>query len=329
MNKLIPDDIQPAYPEPLPREAVRGKLLELLGLKEIPTSVDFTIETQRETSDGLLEIPLTYPNSIGETVSGIALVPQDAPPDALGGVVCLPGSMTTAQNVAYPLFYREESGTGRLIGWGRELARRGFATLSLSYKGCPARRGSAAHWDEEERALAVYGRTQIGVAVEEALRGALILAENGWANPQQIGLTGHSLGGQVAWHAMACAPWICAGVPNCGGLGSVDRFIHEANIGQHGSSFYTPHMLRYFDHPEIVFACIAPRPLMMVAPTLDSDMCRSGVEDLIRVVEPVYNSAEHPERFKVYQPEGRHAFLIEYFEWMVQWFRQFLTPHAE
>jgi hypothetical protein len=33
----------------------------------------------------------------------------------------------------------------------------------------------------------------------------------------------------------------------------------------------------------------------------------------------------HPERFKVYQPEGNHRFLVEYFEWMVEWFRQFLT----
>ena len=84
-------------------------------------------------------------------------------------------------------------------------------------------------------------------------------------------------------------------------------------------------MLRYFDHPEVVAACIPPRPFMMVAPTQDEDMPREGVEELIQVVEPVYASSGHPERFKVYQPEGNHRFLPEYFEWMVEWFRRFLT----
>ena len=39
----------------------------------------------------------------------------------------------------------------------------------------------------------------------------------------------------------------------------------------------------------------------------------------------IYASLGHPERFKVYQPEGNHRFLVEYFEWMVEWFRRFLA----
>ena len=64
---------------------------------------------------------------------------------------------------------------------------------------------------------------------------------------------------------------------------------------------------------------------MMIAPTMDEDMPRSGVETLIQAVEPAFRSVEHPERFKVYQPETNHLFLIEFFEWMVAWFRQFLS----
>ena len=43
---------------------------------------------------------------------------------------------------------------------------------------------------------------------------------------------------------------------------------------------FIPHMLRYFDHPEVVAACIPPRPFMMVAPTQDEDMPREGVDEL-------------------------------------------------
>ena len=87
-------------------------------------------------------------------------------------------------------------------------------------------------------------------------------------------------------------------------------------------------MLRYFDHPDIVAACIAPRPFMTVVPTIDEDMPRSGANALVRVVAPVYESMRHSARFKVYQPEDNHQLLIQYFEWMVEWFNRFLAEDA-
>ena len=42
MSNIIPKDIRPAFPVDVPKDAVRSKLLELLGLDEIPKEVDFT-----------------------------------------------------------------------------------------------------------------------------------------------------------------------------------------------------------------------------------------------------------------------------------------------
>jgi len=106
-------------------------------------------------------------------------------------------------------------------------------------------------------------------------------------------------------------------------------FIREGDLDRHSSYTFIPHMFRYFDHPEIIAACVAPRPFMILAPTMDEDMPRSGVEELIRVVEPTYLAAGHPERFRVYQPETNHVFLVEYFEWMVEWFTRFLIAEAQ
>ena len=36
MSSIIPKDIRPAFPVHVPKDAVRSKLLELLGLDEIP-----------------------------------------------------------------------------------------------------------------------------------------------------------------------------------------------------------------------------------------------------------------------------------------------------
>lgn len=328
MTRLVPHNIQPAYPRDLPREAVRGKLLELLGIQESLKDLDFTTERAQETADGLCVSRVTYPNSLGETVSAILSAPREIPPQGLAGIVCLPGSLGSAEALAQPRFCREKAGHRPLIGWGRELARRGFATLSVSVKGCQARRGRVDS-SLQLKMLAPYGRTHMGLGVEEALRGARILAATLSLDPARIGLTGMSLGGNITWYATACAPWIRAAVPVCGGLGSMAAFIREGDPERHGAYYFIPHMLRYFDHPTIVAACIAPRPLMMIAPTRDEDMPLSGVEELIQVVEPVYRSAGHPERFKVYQPETNHQFRIEFFEWMVGWFKQFLAAKAK
>ena len=323
MDRIVPKDIRPAFPVHVPKDAVRSKLLELLGLDEIPKKVDFAEETTWE-EEGIRVTQLIYLNSLGETVPGILMTPLNAPSQKLPGVVCVPGTGGSAQKIAHQRFYLEEDPPGMLIGWARELARRGFATLAISPKGSVTRRPSIEHWNLEGKLLTPYGRPQMGILVEETLRAARILAASDGVDSGSIGITGMSLGGNATWYAMAAAPWIRAGAPICGGVGRMASVIHEGDIERHSAYFFIPHMLRYFDHPEVVAACIPPRPFMMVAPTQDEDMPREGVNELIQVVEPVYTSLGHPERFKVYQPAGNHRFLPEYFEWMVEWFNQFL-----
>ncbi len=330
MSDIIPKDIRPAFPVHIPKDAVRSKLLELLGLDEIPKEVDFTEGTTQvldpwRGQEELRVTQLTYANSLGETVPGIIITPLNASSQKMPGIVCIPGTGGSAEKVADRQFYRMEAPPGSLIGWARELARRGFVTLAISPKGSVTRRPSVESWNLEGKLLTPYGRPQMGILVEETLRAARILATSDGVNSDSIGITGMSLGGNATWYAMAAAPWIRVGVPICGGVGRIASLIHEGDIRRHSAYFFVPHMLRYFDHPEVVAACMPPRPFMMVAPTQDEDMPRKGVDELIQVVGQVYASLGHPERFKVYQPEGNHRFLIEYFEWMVEWFRRFLT----
>ena len=324
MSDVIPKDIEPAFPIHVPKDAVRSKLLELLGLDEIPKEIDFTEGTTQEEA-GIRVTQLTYANSLGETVPGILMIPLNPSSQKLPGVVCIPGTGGSAEMVADQQFYLAEAPSGMLVGWARELARRGFATLAISPKGSVTRRSNIESWNLEGKLLTPYGRPQMGILVEETLRAARILAASEAVNPDRVGITGMSLGGNATWYAMAAAPWIRAGAPICGGVGRMATLIHGGDIERHSAYFFIPHMLRYFDHPEVVAACMPPRPFMMVAPTQDEDMPREGVDELIQVVAPVYALLGHPERFKVYQPDGNHRFLVEYFEWMVEWFRRFLT----
>jgi len=309
------------YPREVPDNQVHGRLMELLGLDGIPDEVACIQGARKITDDGLDVVSLRYENSLGESVPGILCAPRQEAQGTLAGVVCLPGTSGSAERLADAHFQPDQH---RLVGWARELSRRGFATLSLSVKGCNPRCPDRRQWLEEAKLLAPYGRTQMGVLAEEVLLATRVLAGDARVDPDRIGVTGFSLGGNAAWYAMACGPWIRAAATICGGVGSMHRLIHEGSPERHGPYVFVPHLLRHFDHARIVACCIAPRPFMAVCPTRDQDMPRSGVDELVAAVSPVYEAAGTADRFKVHKPEGKHAFTQEYFEWMVAWLKRFL-----
>ncbi len=320
MTNPLPRGIRPAFPRDTPSGQVRARFLELLGMDRIPGEVDAAAKTVAE--DGVhRELRLSYANSLGETLTGTALVPLDPSGDRVPGVVCMHGTGGTTANVlAGRLEIDPES--GQLRGWGRELANRGYATISISLKGSVVRRATEEAWEEEAKLLEAYGRPHAGIVAEEALLAARALAAFPGVDGARIGLTGMSLGGMATWTAMACDPTIRASAAVCGVLGSLARLIHEGNIWRHSSLVFVPHLLRYFDHGDIVAGCIAPRPFMAVAPLDDVDMPSAAVDDLIRTVTPAYAEAE--DRFLVHRPPGGHIFTVDAFEQVVDWFDRFL-----
>ena len=81
----------------------------------------------------------------------------------------------------------------------------------------------------------------------------------------------------------------------------------------------------HFGHPDIVNACIAPRPLMLLAPTRDEDMPASGVDDLLEAVKPVYAEAGAAHRLEVHRPDLHHVFLVEHLDWVAAFFARHLA----
>ena len=317
---IVPYNITPAFPEAIAPEDIRDKLLELLGLYDLPLEVPYAVGPITDM-EGIESAAVTFVNSLGEDVPGVLMYAAGPKQTSVPGIVCMPGTSGTAEEIAAGHMGAHQE-TGRLLGWGRELARRGYTTLAITIKGCVARRESAERWEQEAKFLVAYGRPQMGIIAEEALRAARVLAAVEGVDDERLGLTGMSLGGLASWYAMACAPWIKVGVPICGGIGSMASNILHGLPDRSSSAIYVPHMLRYFDHPDIVAACIAPRPFMTIIPTEDEDMPQQGAEALIRQVEPVYRGRRCADRFVVRQPPGNHRFTPEFFTWMAKWFDQ-------
>ncbi len=319
MANPLPRDIAPAFAQPVAPDHVRARLREILGLDVLPGAVDFAVEDTADEGD-LTVTRVMYGNSLGEKLDAVIMAPVGT---ALPGIVCMHGTGGSIERVVGTELRLEGPG-GQLLGWGRALARRGYATISISLKGSVVRRGTVAAFESEAKLLEAYGRPHMGIVAEEALLAARVLAAQPFVDGAKIGLTGMSLGGLASWYAMACDPWVAAAASICGGLGRLARVIHDGDVDRHSSLIYVPHLLRYFDHPEIVAHCIAPRPFMHVGPTGDVDMPRAGVDEMKAVVGEAYGAVGCAERFKVYQPPGNHVFAIEYYEWMVAWFEEFL-----
>ena len=248
----IPEDLTPAYASRVAAEEVRSKLMELLGLESVPTETDFTAEPST-VEDGVRLRRLRFANSMGETVQAVLCAPVEAD-GPLPGVVCIPGTGGTAESITRALFDRPDEPDEPVLGWSRELARRGFVTLAVTVKGTEARwpSGTAEGWAIEGKLLAPYGRTQMSIVVEEVLSAARVLASCDGVDADRIGLTGMSLGGNATWYSMACDPSIAAGAPICGSPSSLDVVSKLGDPLRHSAYFYIPHMLRYFDHADIV-----------------------------------------------------------------------------
>ena len=333
MSELVPRGLRPAYDEPVRGGDVRPKLLELLGIEELPQTVEFELSEPTE-EEGLQLRSVSYANSLGETVPGVLCVPGGAGP--LPGIVCIPGTGGSAEQLTDAGFRLEAGGGGSyrmLVGWARELARRGFATLSISVKGGAGRGAPAGQpegtpvveeWHQQTKMLAAYGVHMMGLITEEALKASRVLQGLPEVDGARVGVTGMSLGGAATFYAMAGGPWLAAAVPVCGGVGSVAREIHDGSPEIHAAHWYVPNILRHFDHADMVSGSIAPRPFMIVSPTEDGSMTRAGVDDLVPVVRAAYESAGVPGNFEVHQPQGGHVFEPQYFEWMADWFKYHL-----
>ena len=306
-------------------QEVRATFCELLGISDIPAPGSVAVELGRgdATTDGLTVAPLSFRNELDEVVPCILLRPAAAR-EKLPGIVCIPGTGGSAEQISDERLHRPLRHRGPLYGWARELARRGFAVLAVTLAGTTQRQPNPLERERETKALLPFGRTAIGVRVRETLQAARALAAIDGVGADRVGITGFSLGGQAAWQAQAVAPWIRAAAPLAGGLGSMATFVRDGDLDRHGGAWYLPHLLRHFDHGRIARVCICPRPLMVLAPTEDEDMPAAGVDALEREVRPAYAAEGCAHRFEVYRPHLNHLFLPEHLDWVAEFFRRWL-----
>ncbi|WP_372894239.1 alpha/beta hydrolase family protein [Stieleria sp.] len=194
-----------------------------------------------------------------------------------------------------------------------ELAERGFVTLSPSYP-------LLANYQPDLQA----GGWQSGTlkAVWDNLRGIDLLQSLPFVDDQPIGAIGHSLGGHNAVYTAVFDPRIKAVVSSCGLDSYVDYFEGDPAkwLPEQGwtQTRYMPRLRDYrgrleeipFDFHEMI-AAIAPRAVLIIAPTDDSNFRADSVDRIAAAARPVYQLFGKADQLQVRHPDCDHDFPDE------------------
>lgn len=295
----------------------------LLGLPRAKAPVAAEVlQPQRTDGDVAIE-DLRFRAEPDVWVPAMVVKPRAAT-QPLPAIICLPGTGGTRQQLTDARLQLSERPR---TGWARALARQGFLTISLDYRGS-AERGQNIFTDAVREQL--EGRSQMGLLVYEVMRAVDYLLTRSDVDRARIGITGFSLGGAVSWYAAAADTRLSVVVPVCGGAGSYAALLqNQQKTGYHSQYFYPAGFLKPFpgDQPE-VFASLAPRAVLVVGRDQDQGMPVEGLRKLEQEVKTAYAQRGAAERFAVHVTAGEHTYTEEMFEQVGQWFRRFLKRGA-
>lgn len=312
-----------AHAQTEPFAAVARKtFIDLLKLPAEHPAVR-VLEHGSRTEDGLRIEDVSWEALDDEVVPAFIVRPENAS-GPLPAIICLHGSSGSRDSMVtkefgpgeWTRYGRDETHT-RMLGWARELARRGYVVLAMTQRGLDSR-GPAIN--TQSNVLLTQGRTGMGAVMHEVRQAVTYLGSRSDVDPKRIGATGMSFGGITSFYIWLMDDRIAAAAPLCGGVGSVEYFGRKGSISYHGTYWWVPGMLAKGDQADFA-AAIAPKPLMLWAPTEDIGMPKEAVDQFIAKVQPAFRQAGKPSQFVVHQQPGQHSFTMAAFDAMFAFFQ--------
>ncbi len=309
------------------RKEATTAFARLLKIPLAPPSVSVTVKSTKQ-EDGLTIEDISWKSLDNDEPFAYVIRPTNVT-KPLAAIVCLHGSSGSRESEVAPTFgmgdwtrYGDKVPHQRLLGWARELSRRGFLTLTLTQKGLDRRLPDT---NDQAKDQLVRGRTLMGAIVQEIRQSVTYLQSRPDVDRSKIGMTGMSFGGITTFYTWLVDDRIAAAAPICGGVGSVDVFLKTGRRSYHGFYWWVPDMLTLGDQGDFA-AALAPRPLMLWAPTEDIGMPKEGVQRFLETARPAYEKSPAPKALVVHRPPGEHSFTLEAFAAMEQFFREHLKP---
>src|SRR5262249_13962290 len=171
-------------------ESGLSRMRRLLNLPQADAAPK--VEVLRESGDQEITLEdIKFQADRDNWVPAIVAKPRAAS-RPLPAIICLPGTNGTRQHLVDPILQLSKFPR---TGWARALAGQGFVTLSLDYRGSPAREQNI--YTEAVRTQ-LEGNSYMGLLVHEVMRAVDYLQTRPDVDRTRIGITGFSLGGAMS-----------------------------------------------------------------------------------------------------------------------------------
>jgi len=287
-------------------ESVMGKLPG--NAKRCP--LDLKVEEEVEL-DTYVRRLVTYAAEPGGRVPAYLLIPKDvlAGKRKAPAVLCLHG---TDNVVGHGIVVGLGARPNR--GYAMELAKRGYVTLAPNYP-------LLAKYQPDLKKLGWESGTL--KAVWDNMRGLDLLASLPYVDHSRgFGTIGHSLGGHNSVYTAVFDDRLKVIVSSCGLDSYLDYYQgNPKNWDPEKGWCQTRYMLKLagykgrladipFDFHEMIGA-LAPRHVLIVAPTKDSNFRADSVDRILAAARPIFKLYGHEDRLRVEHPDCGHDFTEE------------------
>jgi dienelactone hydrolase len=268
------------------------------GSESVPVSV-----VQSETIGTVRRTLIRFTSWDGTRIPAYVLDPGGAA--AKGAVLVVPGH---GPGIAGPAGLVADYEHGAAL----ELARRGYVTLTPELRGFGmlSPDGVATHRLVAAAALAA-GSSYKAIVARDLSRALTVLQHWRGVDPDRLGVTGTSLGGELAVLLGALDPRVRVTVSNSyggaiGPTGEDDDLNDESEQTPHGCHT-VPGVNRILLQEDWV-RLIGPRPVLVVRGNRNLP---ARLKEFERLVSQAYSALGVPDRFQIEVERGAHEFYIE------------------
>jgi dienelactone hydrolase len=286
--------------------------------------LDLKIESEADAGSYVRRL-VTYSSTPGGRVPAWLLVPKSV----LGGKKKAPAVLAlhpTDNTIGHDVVVGLGGKANR--AYAAELAERGYVVLAPSYP-------LLAKYQPDLKALGFESGTM--KAVWDNSRGLDLLESLPYVEGKRFAAIGHSLGGHNSVYTAVFDPRLVAVVSSCGLDSYSDYYRGDPKNWEPERGWCQTRYMRKladykgrladipFDFHEMVGA-LAPRHVLIVAPTKDSNFRADSVDRIAATARPVFRLHGHPERLRVEHPDCEHDFPTDMRETAYKLFDSVLKP---
>lgn len=286
--------------------------------------LDMKVESETDTGKYVRRL-VTYSASPGGRVPAWLLVPKavlDGKAKAPAVLALHPTDNTIGHDVVVGL------GGKANRAYAAELAERGYVVLAPSYP-------LLAKYQPDLKALGFESGTM--KAVWDNSRGLDLLESLPYVAGKRFGTIGHSLGGHNSVYTAVFDPRLVAVVSSCGLDSYLDYYRGDPKNWEPERGWCQTRYMRKladykgrladipFDFHEMIGA-LAPRHVLIVAPTKDSNFRADSVDRIAASARPVFRLYGHADRLRVEHPDCDHDFPADTREAAYKLFDSVLKP---